>query len=70
MMEHLPPVGWADVATKHDLDQLHLVISKDIANLGLELRVEMGQKLNRLLLQLLASMAAFVTMVLLITRAI
>lgn len=70
MMEHLPPVGWADVATKHDLDQLHLVISKDIANLGLELRVEMGQKLNRLLLQLLASMAAFVTTVLLITRAI
>ena len=21
-MEMLPPVGWADVATKHDLDQL------------------------------------------------
>ncbi len=22
LLEHLPPVGWADVATKHDLDEL------------------------------------------------
>lgn len=30
LMEHLPPVGWADVATKHDLDQLREVIETTI----------------------------------------
>lgn len=26
LMAHLPPVGWADVATKHDLETLHAII--------------------------------------------
>ena len=30
LMEHLPPVGWADVATKRDLDHLHVVIRADL----------------------------------------
>ena len=42
LMEHLPPVGWADVATKQDLEHLGQVMDlrlRDEANL---LRLEMA----------------------------
>jgi hypothetical protein len=32
LMEMLPPVGWADVATKRDLDQLGAVLRAEVAH--------------------------------------
>lgn len=52
LMELLPPVGWADVATKRDLDHLHAVLDAKIdtavgrldakiERVGVDLRAEM-----------------------------
>ena len=42
LMEHLPPVGWADVVTKRDLDQFALVSKQDLALVATQLRLEMA----------------------------
>src|SRR5258708_40285620 len=34
LMEHLPPTGWAEVATKRDLDQLRAATKTDIDHLA------------------------------------
>ena len=42
LMEHLPPVGWADVATKDDLRSLQSSLTARIDVVGSELRTEMA----------------------------
>jgi hypothetical protein len=40
LMELLPPVGWADVATKTDLQHLHDELKADILNLRVEFKAD------------------------------
>ena len=42
IMEYLPPVGWADVATKRDLDAQTALLSRDIEGAKQELRAEIS----------------------------
>jgi hypothetical protein len=47
LMELLPPVGWADVATKRDLDHLQTTLEARIERLGTELRSELRAEMFR-----------------------
>ncbi|HVM36296.1 MAG TPA: hypothetical protein VM784_13275 [Actinomycetota bacterium] len=48
LMEHLPPVGWADVATKRDLDALALATKRDLGQLEERLEMKLDARFARL----------------------
>ena len=48
LMEHLPPVGWADVATKRDLDHLGVVLRSEIAQLRTEFKGDLSREIGGL----------------------
>jgi hypothetical protein len=52
LMEYLPPVGWADVARKSDLDHLAMLTKQDLDALRADVRAEIAELKASLLMWL------------------
>ncbi|HVF73682.1 MAG TPA: hypothetical protein VM938_01430 [Acidimicrobiales bacterium] len=48
LMNSLPPAGWGDVATKQDLDNLHVLMRSDLIALAHQLRGETAEHVGAL----------------------
>ena len=64
LMELLPPVGWADVATKSDLQHLRDELKGDMINLQLTIEVNVRKLIHEQTKWLITTMIAMNTLML------
>jgi hypothetical protein len=58
LMNYLPPVGWADVTTKRDLDVVAAELRSEMSVLRAEVRGELKAQTTRMLLWLVPTIVA------------
>jgi len=69
LMEHLPPTGWAEVATKRDLDQLRAITKSDLDHVAAVLKADIERTTEALRAELHKTISTHTVVIVFATMA-